>query len=103
MVDSGEYMYVSDAFFDMNYKSPSSYMNIVHYEVRGGHFKVCEVDDYRTVIKKSVNKILVAGNPEYLEKNHEAMRAPFEDKITVPFQHPFILNTRIKELTKQKP
>lgn len=41
------------------------------------------------VIKEPVNKILVAGNPEYLEKHHEAMRAPFEDKITAAFSAPF--------------
>lgn len=35
MVDSEEYMYVSDAFFDINYEPPAGFMNIVQYEVRG--------------------------------------------------------------------
>lgn len=89
MVDQDDYMIVNNAFFDIKSEVPSGYMNIVHYEVRGGNFKVYEVDDFSKGIKKPVNKILVAGNPDYLQKHHEAMRAPFKDLITAAFSAPF--------------
>lgn len=102
MVDHGEYMYVNNAFFDINYETPPGFVNIVHYEARGGNFKVAEVDDYRKVIKNSVNKILVAGNPEYLEKNHEAMRAPFDNTVTTAFSAPFYFEYTDKGIDKAK-
>ena len=89
MVDQDEYMLVNDAFFDIKSEGPAGYMNIVHYEVRGGNFKVCEVDDFSKEIKKPVNKILVAGNPDYLQKHHQAMSAPFKKSITAAFSAPF--------------
>lgn len=89
MVDQGEYMVVNNAFFDIKSEVPSGYMNIVHYEAHGGNFKVKEVDDFRSIIKEPVNKILVAGNPDYLQKHYEAMQAPFEDITTTAFSAPF--------------
>jgi len=89
MVDQEDYMYVNDAYFDIDFDVPAGHMNIVHYETRGGNFKVQEVDDFETVVKKPVNKILIAGNPTYLEKHHEAMRAPFADEVTAAFSAPF--------------
>lgn len=89
MTDVGEYMYVNNAFFDIGYPVPAGHMNIIEYEVRGGDFKVCEVDDYSKVITKPVNKILVAGNPAYLETNFDQMIAPFKDKTTAAFSAPF--------------
>lgn len=102
MVDQGEYMYVNDAFFDIESELPAGRMNIVHYEVRGGGFKVAEVDDFSQVIHQPVNKILVAGNPEYLEANHEAMRAPFEDQVTAAFSAPFYFEYTDQGIDKAK-
>ncbi|MEY8291317.1 Cof-type HAD-IIB family hydrolase [Carnobacteriaceae bacterium 52-44] len=102
MVDHGEYMYVNNAFFDIDYEVPAGHFNIVHYEVRGGNFKVSEVDDFSTVIKEPVNKILVAGNPDYLEKHHEAMRAPFRDSTTAAFSAPFYFEYTDQGIDKAK-
>lgn len=89
MVDRGEYMYVNNAFFDVGVELPTGHINIVDYESRGGNFKVCEVDDFSEVITEPVNKILVAGRPEYLLENNEAMYAPFIDTTTASFSAPF--------------
>lgn len=89
MVDRGEYMYVNNAFFDIQFDIPTGFKNIVEYEVRGGDFKVCEVDDYSTVVKDPVNKILVAGNPSYLIDYFAAMTEPFRKNTTSAFSAPF--------------
>src|SRR5690625_603357 len=102
MVDQGAYMYVNDAFFDIESALPAGHMNIVHYEVRGGGFKVAEVDDFSQVINQPVNKILVAGNPNYLEENHEAMRAPFENQVTAAFSAPFYFEYTDQGIDKAK-
>ena len=82
-------MYVNNAFFDIGYEVPAGYINIVHYESRGGNFKVAEVDDFSTVIKEPVNKILVAGNPTYLKEHHPTMKEPFSEEVTAAFSAPF--------------
>lgn len=102
MVDRDEYMIVNNAFFDIKSVVPSGCMNIVQYEVRGGNFKVYEVDDYSRVIKEPVNKILVAGNPDYLQKNYEAMCAPFKDLTTTAFSAPFYFEYTDKGIDKAK-
>lgn len=102
MVDHGEQMYVNNAFFDIGYEVPTGHINIVHYEVRGGNFKVCEVDDFSTVIKEPVNKILVAGNPDYLQKHYEAMCAPFEKSTTAAFSAPFYFEYTDQGIDKAK-
>src|SRR5690625_4201969 len=71
MVDQEDYMFVNDVFFDISHQVPARFMNIVHYEVRGGDFKVCEVDDFEDVIKNPVNKILVSGDPNYLKEHYK--------------------------------
>lgn len=102
MVDREEYMYVDNAFFDINYEVPAGHLNIVHYEVRGGNFKVREVDEFSEVIKAPVNKILVAGNPAYLEKYYEAMREPFRNLTTTAFSAPFYFEYTDQGIDKAK-
>lgn len=89
MVDEGNYMYVTDAFFDIKSEVPAGHMNIVEYEVRGVNFMVCEVQDYSRVLTRPVNKILVSGNPDYLQTHYQSMVAPFSNKITAAFSAPF--------------
>lgn len=102
MVDYEDYLYVNEAFFDVGVDLPVGFINIVHYEARGGNFKVSEVDDFSHVIKNPVNKILVAGKPDYLQDNHEAMRAPFENTITAAFSAPFYFEYTDQGIDKAK-
>lgn len=89
MVDRKDYMYVSDAYPDMEIFTPTGHLNIVHYEARNGNFKIQEVDDFSTVIQEPVNKILVTGEPDYLEKHYQEIREPFTDQTTAAFSTPF--------------
>lgn len=89
MIDIEEYMYVKDAYFDIKYELTTGAKSIVQYEVRGGNFKVCEVDNFKEIVKNPVNKILVGGNPSYLKKHFDEMQAPFKDTTTTAFSAPF--------------
>lgn len=89
MVDYKDYIYVDDAFFDIDYEIPKGYQNIVHYESRGGNFKVIETDNLAASINIPVNKILIAGTPSYLQKNYKKMMEPFENEVTAAFSAPF--------------
>lgn len=89
LVDQEDYMYVTNAFPDLDIFKPTGYLNIIHWESRAGNFKLQEVDDFSTVITEPANKILVSGEPDYLEEHHEAMRAPFKDEIVAAFSTPF--------------
>lgn len=102
MVDQGEYMYVNDVFTNFRPDVVSDYKNIVHYETGAGNFKVCEVDDYSKVITEPVNKILVAGDHEYIKEHEQAMRGPFEKKITAAFSTPFYFEYTDQGIDKAK-
>lgn len=102
MVDRGEYLYVNNAFFDVGVELPAGHINVVDYESRGGNFKVSEVADFSEVIKNPVNKILVAGKPDYLLKNHEAMRAPFVHTTSAAFSAPFYFEYTDQGIDKAK-
>lgn len=102
MVDVGDTMYVTDAYFDMEFPVPAGFSSIVEYEVRGGNFKVCEVADFEDVITQPVNKILVAGNPTYLKEHNEAMKEPFLDNATAAFSAPFYFEYTDKGIDKAR-
>lgn len=102
MVDHKDYMYVSDAYPDMEIFTPTGHSNIVHYETRNGNFKIHEVDDFSTVIKEPVNKILVTAEPDYLSKHYEAMREPFLEQITAAFSTPFYYEFTDQGIDKAK-
>lgn len=102
MVDIDDTMYVTDAYFDIDFPVPAGHLSIVQYEVRGGNFKVCEVDHYDEVIDRAINKILVAGNPTYLEENIDAMRAPFIEEATIAFSAPFYFEYTDKGVDKAR-
>lgn len=91
MVIVEDKIFVTNAFYDINYPLPEGIKTVVEYESRMPvkPFKVVEVDDYNTVVDRGLNKILIAGRPDYLAKNWEAIRAPFERKTTSVFSTPF--------------
>lgn len=92
MVDQGETMMVNDAFFDIDYELPPGYSSIVHFETRIGNFKVKEVEDYLEEIDQPVYKILVGGNPAYLQEHEEAIRAPFKNDVNLVFSAPYYMD-----------
>lgn len=102
MIESNGIMYVKDAFFDIDYPIPSGRTHIVEYEARGGNFKINEVEDLKTVVNQPINKILIAGNPTYLEENYEAMKAPFTPQTTIAFSAPFYFEYTDKGINKAR-
>ena len=91
MVVIEDQIFVSDAFYDIDYPLPTGIKSVVEYESRMPvkPFKVVEVDDFNEVVKGPLNKILLAGRPDYLADNWEAISAPFDGQATSVFSTPF--------------
>lgn len=89
MVVIEDRIYVTDAFFDIDYPLPTGIKTVVEYESRMAPFKVTEVDDFNEVVDRPLNKILLAGRPDYLAENWEAISAPYDGQATSSFSTPF--------------
>lgn len=101
MIDKGDYMYVNDVFnSDINYNGAP--LNIIQYEARGGKFKLCEKDDLATFADYPLNKILTAGDPEYLQENYKEMMEPFKDTLSCMFTAAFYFEFTAKGIDKAK-
>lgn len=101
MIDKDEYMYVNDVYdCYINYRGEK--FNIIQYESRGGNFKLCEKDDLEEFLDYRVNKILTAGDPEYLQKNYQQMMAPFKDSLNCMFTADFYFEFTAKGIDKAK-
>lgn len=101
MIDKDDYMYVNDVFdcmIDVNGKP----FNIIEYESRGGKFKLCEQDDLATFADYPLNKILTAGEINYLQEHYQEMMAPFKDTLNCVFTAPFYFEFTAKGIDKAK-
>lgn len=101
MIDKGNYMYVNDVF-DNEVEHNGKPFNIIQYESRGGKFKLCEKDDLATFVDYPLNKILTAGDPEYLKENYKAMMEPFKDSLSCMFTAPFYFEFTANGIDKAK-
>lgn len=84
MINDETYMYVKDVFAGM-IEVNGQLINIIEYESRGGRFQLREEPNLRDIIEFPVHKILVAGQPDYLQEVAPAMKAPFDDRVTSMF------------------
>ncbi|MDV4150887.1 Cof-type HAD-IIB family hydrolase [Clostridium sp. AL.422] len=101
MIDKDDYMYVNDVFSNtINYNGAP--FNIIQYESRGGKFKLCEKDDLAAFADYPLNKILTAGDPEYLQANYKEMMEPFKDKLNCMFTAAFFFEFTAKGIDKAK-
>ncbi|MBU5454231.1 Cof-type HAD-IIB family hydrolase [Caproiciproducens sp. MSJ-32] len=101
MIDKDDYMYVNDVYdcyIDFNGKP----FNIIQYEARGGKFKLCEKDDLAAFADYPLNKILTAGDPEYLKTYYKEMMEPFKDTLSCMFTAPFYFEFTAKGIDKAK-
>jgi len=101
MIDKDDYMYVNDVYdcyIDFNGKP----FNIIQYEARGGKFKLCEKDDLAAFADYPLNKILTAGDPEYLRTYYKEMMEPFKDTLSCMFTAPFYFEFTAKGINKAK-
>lgn len=101
MIDKEDYMYVNDVFdCVIDYKDEP--FNVIKYESRGGHYKLCEKDDLAAFLDYPINKILTAGEPEYLSSVYKEMMRPFEDKLNCVFTADFYFEFTAKGIDKAK-
>ena len=101
MIDKDDYMYVNDVFDnEINYNG--KIINIIEYESRGGKFKLCEKDDLAAFATYPLNKILTAGDPEYLKNNYKKMMEPFNDNLSCMFTSDFYFEFTAKGIDKAK-
>lgn len=101
MIDKGDYMYVNDVFDNqIHYKGES--LNIIQYEARGGKFKLCEKEDLAAFADYPLNKILTAGDPEYLKEHYKEMMEPFKDTLSCMFTADFYFEFTAQGIDKAK-
>jgi Cof subfamily protein (haloacid dehalogenase superfamily) len=101
MIDKGDYMYVNDVFDNqIHYKG--DILNIIQYESRGGKFKLCEKEDLAAFADYPLNKILTAGDPEYLKEHYKEMMEPFKDTLSCMFTADFYFEFTANGIDKAK-
>ncbi|WP_238881874.1 Cof-type HAD-IIB family hydrolase [Clostridium sp. YIM B02551] len=101
MIDKGDYMYVNDVFNNQINNNGTS-INIIQYESRGGKFKLCEKDDLAAFADYPLNKILTAGDPDYLKEHYKEMMEPFKDSLCCVFTAPFYFEFTAEGIDKAK-
>lgn len=84
MINDETYMYVNDVFNGMLELNGEPF-NIIEYESRGGRFRLREAPRLADAIHFPVYKILVAGQPDYLQAHAASLAAPFTDRVTGMF------------------
>lgn len=87
VVDHGEYMYVNNCFFTITRPNGSTWY-ILEYEAHSNNYKLCEKHDLAKYVDWRINKILNAGQPEYLQEVWQDMAAPFEGELSAMFTAP---------------
>ena len=101
MIDKGDYMYVNDVF-DNKVEYKGKLFNVIQYEARGGKFKLCEKDDLAAFADYPLNKILIAGDPQYLKENYKAIMEPFKDTLSCMFTGDFYFEFTANGIDKAK-
>jgi len=99
-----EYMYTNDVYSGMIHRNIGSdeIFNVIRYESRGNHYILCEKRDLASFADYPIEKILTAGEPEYLRDHYEEMGAPFKDRLSCMFTAPFYYEFTAKNVDKAK-
>ncbi len=84
MVYKGEYIYVNDVYNNIVHVRGKE-LNVIKYEASLGNYKLSEVIDMVDFADYPMNKILTAGEPEYLRENYKEMMKPFVDTLNCVF------------------
>ncbi|GGI66725.1 Cof-type HAD-IIB family hydrolase [Enterococcus alcedinis] len=102
MIEKDAYMFVNDVFNNRLQLPELGDFNIIEYESRGGNFKLQEIDDLAQHVDFELNKILIAGQPEYLAMQHEKIYAPFVNQANAAFSAPFYYEMTAKGIDKAR-
>lgn len=101
MIENKDYMMVNDVFHNkIVYQGKE--INIIEYEARGGQYKLCEKDDLSEFLDYEVNKILIAGDPDYLNENYKEIMKPFDRQLNCMFTAPFYFEFTADGIDKAK-
>lgn len=101
MIDKDDYMYVNDVFgCQVEFRGMD--LNVIEYESRGGGYKLCEKDDLAAFLDYPINKILTAGQPDYLASVYQEMMAPFKDELNCVFTADFYFEFTAQGIDKAK-
>lgn len=101
MINDDQYMYVNNVFGGMIdvFGKPT---NIIEYESRGGNFLLCEKENLVPFADFPLNKILVAGEADYLQSVADEIYEPFKDQLNGAFSAPFYFEFTDKGIDKAK-
>ena len=85
-ITEGEFLYLEDAYRCTLNLPGGGTKNIVKYERDACDLRIREVADLKDVAAAGpVDKLLTAGDPDYLQAHHEEMYAPFKDTLAAMF------------------
>ncbi len=84
MINHGSHMVVEDVYNCM-VKDGDREFNVIEYEARMNGYRLMEVDNLKEFLDFPVNKILTAGDSDYLRAHYEEMAAPFKGKLSMMF------------------
>lgn len=99
MIAHDDYLYVNDVYNGM-LSLENGPFNIIEYEARGGRFKLCEKHDLAAFATMPLHKILVAGQPDYIQRLEKELREPFGDTVTASYSAPFYFEYTDKGVDK---
>ena len=88
IVTYGEYMVVEDVYHCM-VKNGDQEFNVVQYESRMNNYRLMECENLAKFTNFPVNKILTAGDSDYLKAHWQEMREPFKDTLSCMFTSNF--------------
>ena len=84
IITHGSHMVVEDVYNCM-VKDGDREFNVIEYESRMNGYKLMEVEDLESFVDGPVNKILTAGDSDYLQAHYKEMAVPFEGKLSMMF------------------
>lgn len=84
IITHGSHMVVEDVYNCM-IKDGDREFNVIEYESRMNGYRLMETEDLVSFLEFPVNKILVAGDSDYLRAHVEEMSAPFKGKLSMMF------------------
>lgn len=88
-LNEGRDLFVTDAYHCMIGDGKGGTMNIVKYERDACDLRIREIDDLMERADNPQNKLLTAGDPEYLVEHYEEMGAPFKETLAASFTAPW--------------
>ncbi|WP_125767832.1 Cof-type HAD-IIB family hydrolase [Lapidilactobacillus wuchangensis] len=88
MVALGDYLYVNDVYHNRLHLATGD-RNIIEYEARNDRLQLCEQPDLAAFVSEPINKILLAGQPDYLRANWHSLAAPFAHDLNAMFTADF--------------